>query len=479
MTFNAALRALSFFALALLVGVVAVAQADPITLSPGSRPRSLVAARGVDCDLVVRPGPNVLQPAIDQMSKPTNNNFVKVPTICLEDGYYFNNRQILIGNGSTTTAPTKLPVFIRALHRRIHSPSTPVMGGVIIDCTGMPNATNTACITFQGIGYGGGLKDVLLLGDETKPGLMGIQLISWAEALIENNEIMYFGAAGIATTTLSSCSAGCAAFAGYYGSFNNVIYGNTIVMPLTHAGAYGIALGYNGRLSEDEKVFKNNIAAITNANCALYLGYAHQSFINETVIAGASQNSICFDYGNGGNANFPSTNYIRGVVTDNSNGSWANAVKETGTYIGGTTYPRNVLGDYGYMYNSTQLADPCATAVVFQHVELADCRAGRYYDVLALGVIGASATIDISKAPVQTLTSTASTNMTLTPSAAGKAGQQLKLIITSDATGGDVITFASTFLPNGTLTITASKIYVVEFLSNGTNWLEVARSAGL
>jgi hypothetical protein len=98
---------------------------------------------------------------------------------------------------------------------------------------------------------------------------------------------------------------------------------------------------------------------------------------------------------------------------------------------------------------------------------------------VVVGVVGASATITVTSGVVYTLTSTASTAMTLTPSAAGVAGQEMELIITSDATGGDVVTFASTFKSTGTLTLTANKIYVVRFRSNGTNWLEQSRTTGV
>lgn len=99
--------------------------------------------------------------------------------------------------------------------------------------------------------------------------------------------------------------------------------------------------------------------------------------------------------------------------------------------------------------------------------------------VNGLGTVGASATIMVALGNLVTLTSTASTNMTLTPSGAGVAGQVMRIVITSDATGGDVVTFASTFKPNGTMTLTASKGHTITFVSDGTNWWETARTTGL
>jgi len=100
-------------------------------------------------------------------------------------------------------------------------------------------------------------------------------------------------------------------------------------------------------------------------------------------------------------------------------------------------------------------------------------------DVDAIGVVGAAATITVTNPNLHTLTSTAGTNMTLTPSGVGVAGQHLWICITSDAGGGDVVTFASTFKPNGTMTLTGSKKHMIEFVSDGTTWNELARTLGL
>jgi hypothetical protein len=84
-------------------------------------------------------------------------------------------------------------------------------------------------------------------------------------------------------------------------------------------------------------------------------------------------------------------------------------------------------------------------------------------------------TVDGTKPNTHVIPATSNTASTLTPSAAGTAGQWLYLVFTSDGTGGNVITFASTFKSNGTLTLGVSKKQVVSFLSDGTNWIEMAR----
>ena len=52
----------------------------------------------------------------------------------------------------------------------------------------------------------------------------------------------------------------------------------------------------------------------------------------------------------------------------------------------------------------------------------------------------------------------------------------MDLIIYGDATSGTcTITFASTFRPSGTLAQAATKVSIVTFLSDGTNWIEQSR----
>lgn len=60
----------------------------------------------------------------------------------------------------------------------------------------------------------------------------------------------------------------------------------------------------------------------------------------------------------------------------------------------------------------------------------------------------------------------------------GKIGT-FYIIIHNDATSGKVITFGTGFVSAGTLTGTASKTAIVEFLSNGTSLYEVSRKTGL
>jgi hypothetical protein len=89
-------------------------------------------------------------------------------------------------------------------------------------------------------------------------------------------------------------------------------------------------------------------------------------------------------------------------------------------------------------------------------------------------------TISTAKGNTRLIPCTSNTASTLTPSAAGTAGQHLYLRFTTDGTGGNVITYASTFKSIGTHTLTgASSRFTSHFISDGTNWCEVSRTAAL
>lgn len=72
-----------------------------------------------------------------------------------------------------------------------------------------------------------------------------------------------------------------------------------------------------------------------------------------------------------------------------------------------------------------------------------------------------------------------SATVTFTPSAAGSAGDVLIIETTADASGTVTATFASTFHPSGTQATTASHFSSIMFVSDGTRWVEVARTTAL
>lgn len=81
-----------------------------------------------------------------------------------------------------------------------------------------------------------------------------------------------------------------------------------------------------------------------------------------------------------------------------------------------------------------------------------------------------------------------SVEMTLTgnvtinvPTASCFAGQRLLLLLVQDGTGGRTITFGAGFkVASGwTPSTTASKVNSIEFVFDGTNWIQVAGQVGM
>lgn len=75
---------------------------------------------------------------------------------------------------------------------------------------------------------------------------------------------------------------------------------------------------------------------------------------------------------------------------------------------------------------------------------------------------------------------TSSTAATINAASVPRAGYCLQISFTTDATGGNVITFGTNFKTTGTYTLTgASKYFQITFVSDGTNLLEVSRTAAV
>lgn len=78
---------------------------------------------------------------------------------------------------------------------------------------------------------------------------------------------------------------------------------------------------------------------------------------------------------------------------------------------------------------------------------------------------------------VEIVTTSAVGNATLTTGVGANPGARLIIQIDNDSGGARTITFGTGFRSTGTVVGTASKIFVVEFCSDGLTWNEVARSA--
>jgi hypothetical protein len=74
---------------------------------------------------------------------------------------------------------------------------------------------------------------------------------------------------------------------------------------------------------------------------------------------------------------------------------------------------------------------------------------------------------------------TNSATATLTPSTAGSSGDVMVIQTEADSSGTVTITFASTFHPNGTQATGASKFSAIEFISDGTRWIELSRTSSV
>jgi len=93
---------------------------------------------------------------------------------------------------------------------------------------------------------------------------------------------------------------------------------------------------------------------------------------------------------------------------------------------------------------------------------------------------GAAVTLTVGLSNVYTDTVTDNEDQTITFSGAGTAGDEITIVFTTAGTADEVITFHSTLVSSvGTLTLgtAAGKFYVIRFISDGSHWYEVARTA--
>ena len=95
---------------------------------------------------------------------------------------------------------------------------------------------------------------------------------------------------------------------------------------------------------------------------------------------------------------------------------------------------------------------------------------------------GAAVALTVGLSNVYTLAINDNEDTTVTFSGAGTAGDELTIIIATGAgeVGDEIVTFHATLVSSvGTLTCasTASKFYVIRFISTGAHWYEVSRTA--
>lgn len=93
---------------------------------------------------------------------------------------------------------------------------------------------------------------------------------------------------------------------------------------------------------------------------------------------------------------------------------------------------------------------------------------------------GAAVALTVGTSTLFSLTPTDNEDTTITFSGAGTVGDEITLIITTAGAGDEVITFHAALVSTpGTLTAgtDAGKYYVIRFISNGSHWFEVSRTA--
>jgi len=101
------------------------------------------------------------------------------------------------------------------------------------------------------------------------------------------------------------------------------------------------------------------------------------------------------------------------------------------------------------------------------------------YETYSTVVFGTNITIAFSATDGNTrrIACTSNTAATITATAP-RAGYVLRLSFTTDGTAGNVITFSTGFKATGTYTLsTANKYYSIMFVSDGTNLIELSRTA--
>jgi hypothetical protein len=148
--------------------------------------------------------------------------------------------------------------------------------------------------------------------------------------------------------------------------------------------------------------------------------------------------------------------------------------------------PAGVGTELQYRANATQVGAVTGSAFQGGQLILPETVMSKIlvHGVHDLGTVGAVASLDVRQAMVFTMTTTPSTNLALTPSSPGQAGQELVLLIRSDTTGLDQVTFAAPFHATGPLTLTGAgdltsyatgMMHVLSFVSDGRGWFETSR----
>lgn len=154
------------------------------------------------------------------------------------------------------------------------------------------------------------------------------------------------------------------------------------------------------------------------------------------------------------------------------------ALTALGTLTGGT--PLVFEGATADAYETTiAVTDPTADRTVTIPNKTGTVQLASAASVLTPG---SAVTLTVGLSNIYSLALNDNEDTTITFSGAGTAGDELTIIFATGVgtTGDEVVTFHATLVSSvGTLTAanTASRFYAVKFISNGTHWYEVSRTA--
>jgi hypothetical protein len=174
----------------------------------------------------------------------------------------------------------------------------------------------------------------------------------------------------------------------------------------------------------------------------------------------------------GTNLYVPGSAISQNGFATNSNGAANNTQfgnVTSGMYFpGGNTVAFSVGSTLALSFDTSQNASFAASATI----------AKRLITTPSSLTYAAPTSVDVTLGNVFTATTVNATgSVTFNATAGGTAGQRITFIITNDATSAKTITFGTNFVANGTLTPSgANKVVTIEFMSNGTNLYEVART---
>jgi hypothetical protein len=109
-----------------------------------------------------------------------------------------------------------------------------------------------------------------------------------------------------------------------------------------------------------------------------------------------------------------------------------------------------------------------------------DVIARRFIPAMETMVYAAAVRLETTAGDVhKTTTSNAVGNATINAATAGLPGQHMWVIIANDQIGAKTISFGTNFRSAGALTGSPGKSATLQFISDGTAWYEVARTANL